>query len=273
MTPEETQALIDHLDESIKGKPSGTLEQLLAEDAETAQEWYYLNTAIDAVKHAALYAEVSSVKEELISEQDIQPNGRTIQTQGSVSDKAPAIRPSGAVIRKINRYGLRIAACTLLIIASSAIYKYVSVSSSSLYGRYFVSYELNTARGDFSENAIQKAFNAKDWTVVLARASDAKEKDNQTEFLAGMADLELGKNADAVAHFEQVIAANSQAKTDYYQDEAEYYLAISWLACDKVNRAMPILEKIKADPHHQYHEKVTKMSFFDLRLAQYKENK
>ena len=41
----------------------------------------------------------------------------------------------------------------------------------------------------------------------------------------------------------------------------------------KVNEAMPILEKIRADKNHLYHDKVEKMSFTDLRLVQYKENK
>ncbi|HWB91565.1 MAG TPA: hypothetical protein VG605_06925, partial [Puia sp.] len=151
--------------------------------------------------------------------------------------------------------------------------KYVTVSSSSLYGRYFSSYELNTSRGQETASPIVQAYNTGNWQDVISLAGKTPSKDNQTEFLAGMADLQLGKCQDAISHFEQVIAANAQASTDYYQDESEYYLAISWLACQKVNQAMPILEKIKADPNHKYHQKVEEMSFFDLRLAQYKENK
>jgi tetratricopeptide (TPR) repeat protein len=88
-----------------------------------------------------------------------------------------------------------------------------------------------------------------------------------------MACLEQKQYSDAISHFEQIIAVNTHAGTDFYQDEAEYYLAISWLAHKSVNEAMPILEKIRADQHHKFHDKVEKMSFFDLRLAQYKENK
>lgn len=266
MTPEETQALVDHLDESRGAGPAGTLERRLAQDPEAAQEWHYLNVAVDAVRSAGLYATVSAVKEELEAE-------RRSETTDTVSNQAPVIPAARGIVRQINRYGLRAAACIVIIIATSAIYEYVSVSSSSLYNRYYASYDLNTTRGESSERPVQKAYSARNWNAVIALADNAKEKDNQTEFLAGMADLELNKCNDAIAHFEQVIAANAQAGTDYYQDEAEYYLAISWLACKKVNLAMPILEKIKANPHHQYHEKVTKMSFFDLRLAQFKENK
>ena len=162
---------------------------------------------------------------------------------------------------------------TMMIASSTVIYKYVTISSSSLYGRYFDPYSLNTSRGEAVEAPIVQAYNSKDWDKVISLADAKGAKDNQAEFLAGMADLQLNRCDDAITHFEQIIAANAQASTDYYQDEAEYYLAISWLACKKVNQAMPILEKIKADPQHKYHQKVLGMSFFDLRMAQYKENK
>jgi tetratricopeptide (TPR) repeat protein len=189
--------------------------------------------------------------------------------------QAPAAsKPSGGVVRSIYRkYSLRAAAFILVLTSSAFLYKYLSISSQSLYDRYYSTYELNTSRGAGDAQPIVNAYDAKDWTGVLSLAGATKNKDNQIEFLAGMADLELKKFDDAITHFEQIIAVNTHAGTDFYQDEAEYYLAISWLAHGKVNQAMPILEKIRANAHHQYHEKVAKMSFFDLRLTQYKENK
>jgi tetratricopeptide (TPR) repeat protein len=267
MTPEETRALIDHLDEKLTGPSLDGLERLIAEDQEAAQEWYYLNLAVDAVKDHGLYEEISAIRESWKMEE-------TTESLYHVSaPQAPAAAASGAIVRSFTRYGLRAAAIILVVMSSTTIYKYFSISSASLYDRYYSGYTLNTARGSGSEQPIEQAFNAKEWNTVISLAATAKEKDNQTEFLAGMASLEENRYDDAITHFEQVIAVNTHAGTDIYQDEAEYYLAISWLADKKVNQAMPILEKIKADTHHQYHDKVAKMSFFDLRLAQYKENK
>jgi tetratricopeptide (TPR) repeat protein len=268
MTPEETRALVDHLDENITGSSLDRLERLIAEDPEAAQEWYYLNLAVDAVKDHGLYEEVSAIRESWKMEETTESRYHV-----STPEELPAARESGSIVRSFNRYGLRAAAIILILMSSTTVYKYLSVSSASLYDRYYSGYTMNTARGSGSEQPIEQAFNAKDWNTVISLAASAKEKDNQTEFLAGMASLEEKRYDDAITHFEQVIAVNTHAGTDVYQDEAEYYLAISWLADKKVNQAMPILEKIKADPHHQYHDKVAKMSFFDLRLAQYKENK
>jgi tetratricopeptide (TPR) repeat protein len=253
MTPEATQLLIDRLDENLTGAPNADLIRLLDENPEAAHEWNYLNLAVDAIQQEGIYAQVSAVR---------------------TSMKTSEALPAGAVVRSMFRkYSLRAAAIILIISTSASLYKYLSVSSQSLYDRYYTGFDLNTSRGADAAQPIIKAYDAKDWTTVLAQSAAAKNKDNQTEFLAGMADLELKKYDDAISHFEEIIAVNSHAGSDYYQDEAEYYLAISWLAHKNVNEAMPILEKIRANAHHQYHDKVAKMSFFDLRLAQYKENK
>lgn len=276
MKPEETRTLIDHLDENRTGEPSAKLESLIADDPEAAQEWYYLNLAADAVRNTGLHEQVAAIRESLAAEQE--PEDKTTVTDQYIAVPANQAHASQqparpTIVRSIGRYSVRAAAIIIVVVSSTIIYKFVTVSSTSLYGRYFAAYELNTSRGEEAETPIVHAYNAGDWKGVIALAGKTASRDNQTEFLAGMADLQLGQCDEAITHFEQIIAANAQASTDYYQDEAEYYLAISWLACQKVNQAMPILEKIKADPNHKYHQKVDKMSFFDLRLAQYKENK
>jgi|SRR6185312_3254324 len=266
MTPEETRILIDRLDESLTGNRNAGLDRLLEENPEASREWHYLNLAIEAVREKGLYEMVSTVKAGWHAEQ--------ASTGLRVAAAAKTSKPAGGVIHLLyKKYGLRAAAIVLIITSSAFLYKYLSISSQSLYNRYYSSYDLNTSRGEGDEQPIVKAYDAKDWSAVLSLAAAAKNKDNQGEFLSGMADLESKKYEDAISHFEQIVAVNAHAGTDYYQDEAEYYLAISWLAMGKVNEAMPILEKIRANAHHQYHEKVAKMSFFDLRLAQFKENK
>jgi hypothetical protein len=278
MTPEQKRLLVDHLDESRTGKPAAGLEQLLAEDGEAAQEWQYLNLAVDAIREAGLHAQVSAIRESMKAEQaqtapSTEPQETVDQYIAPMNNRAAEPQQREGIVRSMNRYALRAAAVVIIISAGSAVYKYMSTSSGSLYDRYYSSYDLNTSRGAAATQPIEQAYDAKNWTAVISLAQAAKKPDNQTEFLAGMASLELNRCDDAITHFEQVIATNAQTGSDFYQDDAEFYLAISWLGCHKVNQAMPMLEKIKADPQHKYHEKVAKMSFFDLRLAQYKENK
>ena len=284
MSLPNTNALIDHLDESFTATPdsvspeaSATMQRLIAEDEDNAREWLYLQLAVDSVQDAGLREQVATVRKQwesiatvtMEAQANVAPDPlAATQDQTTTSDQA-----TGGVVRNLYRNMMRVAACAVLVAGGARIFKYVRLSSSSLYSEYYTSYELNTSRGSTAQDAIEKAYTAKNWSEVLTLFSPGKDRSNKTDFLAGLADLELKKFDDAIAHFEQIIASNSHSGGDYFEDEAEYYLAISWLAKDKVNEAMPILEKIKANKDHLYHDKVTKMSFTDLRLVQYKENK
>jgi len=251
---EQHQALIDHLDKSLQGEGTPEMEQLISDDPEAAREWSYLLLAVDAIQEAGLQQQVAAVKEEWKLQQ------------------SAAARPSGGIVRQISRNMAKVAAILVVVGGGAVFYKYVTISSGSLYDRYYSSFELNTSRGAGDADAMEKAYHAKDWNAVLSSFSKTK-RDNKTDFLAGMADLELKKYDDAIEHFEQVIAINTQAGSDYFLEEAQYYLAISWLAKDKVNEALPILEKIRANKDHLFHDKVAQMSFLDLRLVQYKESR
>lgn len=282
MTPDQHRNLIDHLDERLQGKATASIEDIIGNDPEAEKEWASLRLAVDAVKDAGIYQEVSAVKAAWKAELDAAANNtavlRSIPATTSAASTTAAntatTTASGTRVRTLYRYTLRAAACILVVAGSASIYKYLSVSSASLYDRYYTGYNVNTARGAGDADPIVDAYNNKDWNTVENIGDTAKaSRTNQTDFLAGMACLERKKYDKAINHFEQIIAVNTHSGTDYYQDEAEYYLAISWLAHRKINEAMPILEKIRGDKNHKYHDVVERMSFFDLRLAQYKENK
>jgi tetratricopeptide (TPR) repeat protein len=255
MSDNPTQLLIDHFDNSLQSNGSPEMEQLISHDPATAQEWHVLNLAVDAVRDTALYEQVGDVKLAWLAQQTV------------------AIQPKRGTIRSIYRNTLRVAACIFIITSGAAIFKYTTTSSSSLYNKYYSSYALSTSRGTATQDAMEEAYNSKNWTAVIALFHAAKEKTNQSYFLTGMANLELKKYDEAIDKFQQVIAANVQSGSDYFQDEAEFYLAMSWLGRNDVNEALPILEKIKDNKGHLYHDIVAKMSFTDLRIAQYKSHK
>jgi len=280
MSLQKTNALIDHLDKDFAGsndqvapETAAATERMITEDEEAAKEWAYLKLAVEAVQEAGLYQQVAAVRQTWENQSLTEERRVESTTEGAAQDHPPAENTSGGVVRNLYRNMMRAAAVILVVLAGGAIFKYVRLSSSSLYSEYYAAYELNTSRGAAGQDAIEQAFTARNWTEVLTLSADTKTGSNKSEFLAGMADLELKKFDDAIAHFEQIIASNTHSGQDYFEDEAEYYLAMSWLATRKVNEAMPILEKIRANKSHLYHDKVEKMSFTDLRLVQYKENK
>jgi tetratricopeptide (TPR) repeat protein len=186
---------------------------------------------------------------------------------------AAAAPQTGTVIRNISRIAMRVAACVLILAGGTAVYKYMSTSASHIYSEYSQPYDLNTSRGAAARDEMDEAYRSKNWTAVTDLFKRKKDKNNKTYFLAGMAALESKNYDDAIGMFQQVIAANTQSGGDYFEDEAEFYLAMSWLARNEVKEAMPLLDKIRADKNHLYHDVVMRMSTLDLRIAQYKELK
>src|SRR5260221_10035570 len=101
MSDSPTQ-LIDHLDNSLQGKGFPEMEQRINDDPATAQEWHYINLAVDAVRDAGLYEQVGTVKSAWLAQQVV------------------AAKPKGATIRSIYRNTLRVAACIFIITGGAA---------------------------------------------------------------------------------------------------------------------------------------------------------
>lgn len=161
----------------------------------------------------------------------------------------------------------------LLLAGGAVLFKYMTINSPGLYEKYYSAYALNATPGTATPDATEQAYNNKNWAAVISLGNTAKAPDNKTYFLSGMADLEQKKYDEAIGRFQQVMATNARSGSDYFEDEAEFYLAMSWLARNDVNEAMPLLEKIKANTSHLYHATVEKISSLDLRIAAYKAHK
>ena len=263
--PLDSTQLIDHLDAGLLGKAAPDTDRMIQEDPETAQEWQYLQSAVEAVREAGLYEQVGSVRAVWKAAQN--------STTTSEQDTAPPEASSPAVVRSLYKNTLRAAACILVIAGGSAVFKYSTTSSGELYSKNYSSYSLTSNRSAGAQDAIEQAYQNGQWQEVLKAFDAAPQKNNKLYFLAGMADMELHQYDQAVEKFEQVLAANQQSGADYFQDEAEYYLAMSCLARNDVNEAIHLLEKIKANPKHLFHDKAAAISTLDLRIAQYKMSK
>jgi Tetratricopeptide repeat len=255
MSQNKEQILIDHLDGVLKGEELREAETLIQTDQEMAQEWQYLHFAVAAIREAGLQERVAGVRK---------------QYQASMAKQS---KSQGAVVRHLYRNVLRVAACVLILIGAATVYKYISVSSVSVYNKYYTSFELNTSRGVEHTDAMDRAYQNKNWAEVISLFSRSQQKTNKSYFLTGMANLELKNHEQAIDDFNEIIAANARTHDDYFQDQAEYYLAMSYLANNEATKALPILEKIKADKNHLYHEKATEISSLDIKILSYKNHK
>ena len=254
MSPKQNNLLIDHLDQTLTGTDLDAVENLIKNDEAAAQEWKLLQFTVANIKEAGLYEQVTAVKNEYNSRQKINEKPRT------------------GIVRSMSQRVMRVAAILLLVTISAALLKYMSVNNSSLYNDYYSTYNLSTSRTAGNDNLLDNTYRDKKWSEVITIVQDISNRNSKHFFLAGIAHLELKQYTQAIASFKSVITKNSISGDDYFNDEAEYYLAMSYLASKQGDKALIILDKINKDRKHVYNNAVDKMGL-DFTILTLKERK
>jgi hypothetical protein len=249
--------LINYFDRTLEEREMREVEELINTDLEVRKQWQYLQLAVEAVQYAALYDQVAAVRE----------NFRTIQP-------VEVLQPAGKNnVRIMMRPFMRVAAAVLVLIVGTGAYKYFSVSATHLYENTFIAYNLSTTRGQATITDLEQAYRTKNWNGVIAAANQSSLTDNKALFLAAMAHLQLQHYAAANKLFEQVLHNNAQTGEDYFQDEAQFYLAMSNLADNHAVPAIALLQQIRADKNHLYHQQAMQIGKLDLEVLKIKGNR
>ena len=253
MSDNTKQLLEQYIDGVLSPEEAGNVEALLAADPIVQHEFQILQLAIEAVKYAGLKEQVAAIHHEMRSKQ---------------SNK----QSNTATVVSMARRTMRVAAGLLFLVGAFGVYKYMAVTPQSVYNDYYQQYELGRTRGTQSEQ-IETAFRNKEWNKVIEISNTQAQPDNKILFLSGAALLETGKTKEAINKFNTVIIANKRTGNDYYNDEAEYYLAISYIRNNEPDKASGILNSIKNNKSHLYYPVVSKHSQIDLKLLNWKSAK
>jgi len=253
--PNHTEFLIDQLDHFVQTGDQSLVQEQIAANKDIAEEWIMLQSAVMAIREAGLNDQVSMIRKEYESDKSAKKN-----------------KPSG-IVRTMYRNTLRIAASIMILLGAAAVYKYATVSSGAFYTHQYTAYELSTSRGAEAIDPIEKAYRSKDWNAVIYRFNETTDKNPKSTFLTAMANLELKKYSSAISLFQKVLEYDKQTTQPYFHDEAEYYLALSYLGDHQSAKAIELLKKIKMDPNHLYNQIVNNMSWIDLKIIEYKGDK
>ena len=250
MKQPNNELLIDYLDKQLSEEENSELEFIIQQDKNTASEFEYLKFAVETIRLNAITGKVSEVRRSMTATQDNQ----TGQKHG--------------VIRQLYRTGLRIAAIFVLVISSAVVYKYVSVSSQSVYKNQFVPYDLSITRGGEGRDREAEAYNNKNWTRVVELFNDQKINSNKSYFLAAMAEMQLQQYARAANLFQHILGNISEDSS--FQEEAEYYGALAYLKNHEEAKSIDLINKIKSDPGHRYYPLASKITGIDLKIIDLK---
>jgi tetratricopeptide (TPR) repeat protein len=162
---------------------------------------------------------------------------------------------------------LRIAFALFVMLGLFALYLYVTVTPKKLFKSYYHPYELHAMRGDPKNPALVEAYQNGKMDSVIWEFNSMNAPQPEEYLLAGIAYLEKNQPAKAIETFKIIILKNEHSKTDFFEEDAEYYLAMGYLSNQESEKAMPIFEKIEADPDHPYHSFVSEWFLLNVRTS------
>jgi hypothetical protein len=246
------EILVDYLDKNMSPVTSSQVETMVKENRNAAAELQYLKLAIDTVRLDAIRQQVTTIRESFEKNQ--------IQT----------LKPVNGVVHKMYRISMRVAAIFILVIGIAFLYKYISVNGQSVYEKQFSAYELTSTRGQEKTEPATEAYKNKNWNEVISIYDSEAIHSNKSSFLAGTAQMQQNHFPQAVVIFETLLVSAGKTGNNSFVEETEYYLSLAYLMNHDTNKAVHLIDRIKANPNHTYYPLASKISYIDLKIIDLK---
>lgn len=244
------------LDELVKNR----LTKVEAKELLARQGLSNLDVEIDlhfaSVKAIQQYAILKQVQSVHSSFMHSEPNA-----ENSIG-KAP-IMPSRMVSM---RWVMGVAASLFVFAATWFTYQYSTNDGGKLYSEIYQPYNVNTDRGigEISTHNLIQEFKNEDYKAVIKTYESLLNTNIREKFLTGYAYHQVANYNKSIELLRQLLKYNKLNKTRLYNDEAEFYLALSYLKINDIVSAAELFKSIRSNPDHTFHETVTKWNLTRL---------
>jgi hypothetical protein len=249
-----TDILIQYLDNELSQEDKTNLENQLKHDTVMQQELENLSLAKSAIKTYGLKKQVGNIHIEMMNEM--------VAEKTSVTQKG--------IVRRIVNISMKIAAAIFIVMLGLGVYQYTTVTPDKLFASNYKPYTLSVSRGVVETNVMEKLFQEKNYAAVITQFETLKETSTKESFLAGVAYLETKNYKNASTAFNTVLSKNTLEKTSILNDDAQYYLALSYLKSNDIKLATPIFKMINLNTNHLYNDKVSNAFMRNLKILNWK---
>ena len=250
--PDE-ELLFKYLDKEMTAAEQEEFDRRLHSEPDLQEQLERLQLSIGTVNYYGIQQQVADVQRQLQAELD-----EKFRQSGSAK-----IIP----MRKALRYTLAIASCIILILVGTRFYQIYQLTPEKVFKESYVGYSINNLRsGKTAATALEQAFAQRNYTEVIQLSKGTTVLSTKQELLIGLSYLELNKLSESIVQFKNII---SQPENNYKQD-AEYYLALTYIKNKDYSNALTILKKIESDKSHLYHNQVTPKIIREVRWLSWK---
>ncbi len=147
------------------------------------------------------------------------------------------------------------------------LYIYIKASPAKLFSENYHHYDRHMLRDGSVRSELRAAYSEGQMDSVIWDFKNLNSPVPEEYLLVGIAYLERNQPEKAIETFKLLIQKNLNSKTDFFEDDAEYYLAMSYLDNQESEKALPIFEKIKADPENRHYSDVGEIFLLTVRTA------
>lgn len=248
-----SENLVMYLDGELTGQDKADLEKQLDANPGLQEELNSLRQTRAAVQYFGLKQKVAGVHQQMMLEL-----------------ATPVIPISRG--RKVLRYSMAAAAAVILLVGSWLAYSFFSLSPDKVFASGYHTYELSNMRSGEGEGvtAIEKAFEGNQFDAVLKIYREGGGAGIRDRFLTAVAALEKKNDPLAIRLLKEQLESNRLSPKPVYNDDAEYYLALGYVRNKDYDFALPLLQKIKDEPEHTYHSKVTTRLIRKVKLLKWR---
>jgi hypothetical protein len=128
-----------------------------------------------------------------------------------------------------------------------------------------VAYKLPNTRSADAGSPIEKAYSEKNYSWIIGPGK-AANPGSKEQLLTGLSYLELDRPKESIRCLDSLLTSTDNT----YKQDAEFYLFLALIKNREYARALPLMEKINADPNHLYHSHVTAKTIRAVKLLNWK---
>ncbi len=242
--------LVQYLDNELSQEEKINLENQLKHDTVLQQELENLALAKLAIKTYGLKKHVGTIHAEMMNE---------IVSKKSLSSQQ-------SIVRRMAIISMKVAAAVLIVILGLGIYQYTTVTPDKLFASNYKPYTLSVKRGVVETDMMEKSFQEKNFAAVIAQFETVKEASVKEIFLAGVAYMETKDYKKSITALKSVLSKNTLEKTNIFNDDAQYFLAMIYLKNNDIKLATPFFEAMYNNPNHLYNDIVNNAFMRNLKI-------
>jgi hypothetical protein len=234
----QTDLLIQYLDGELGGDELESVKKNIESDPAVREELENLRLAKEAVTGYGMHKKVQSIHAEMMRE--LGGNAK--------------IKPG--ITRMIFQYSFRVAAVLIVLFGISFLYQYYTSTPEKLFNENYKSYDLRITRSA-SNSSLEDLYEKGDMAGLIDQFNHLKSPQATDYFLAANAYLNTHRPDSAIVTFLSLQNMNQANHTHYFEEDTEYFLALSYLGNRQPAQALPLFEKIHANPNHPFHSAVS----------------